>query len=148
MAIKLQNKRSAEFSMASMSDMVFLLLIFFILTSTLVSPNAINLLLPRSDSGKQLATRNIEVYIDADKNYYVNPKGQNAQPVPYEELLFVLQGVVENDNTEQRVIILRADKTVPIEYVVAFYDVLNALNAGFEEPQRYKLLLATEAKKS
>jgi len=146
MAIKLQNKRSAEFSMASMSDMVFLLLIFFILTSTLVSPNAINLLLPKSNSGKQLATRNIEVYIDADKNYYVNPKGQDAQPVPYEELLFVLQGVVENDNTEQRVIILRADKSVPIEYVVAFYDVLNALNADLEEPQRYKLLLATEAK--
>ena len=146
MAIKLQNKRSAEFSMASMSDMVFLLLIFFILTSTLVSPNAINLLLPKSDSGKQLAAKNIEVYIDADKNYYVNPKGQNTQPVPYEELLFVLQGVIENDNTEQRVIILRADKSVPIEYVVAFYDVLNALNADLEEPQRYKLLLATEAK--
>ena len=146
MAIKLQNKRSAEFSMASMSDMVFLLLIFFILTSTLVSPNAINLLLPKSDSGKQLAVRNIEVYIDADKNYYVNPKGQDAQPVPYEELLFVLQGFVAIDDAEQRVIILRADKSVPIEYVVAFYDVLNALNADLEEPQRYKLLLATEAK--
>jgi len=147
MAIKLQNKRSAEFSLAAMSDIVFLLLIFFLITSTLVSPNAINLLLPKSDSGKQLATRNIEVYIDADKNYYVNPKGKNALPIPYEELLFVLQGVVETDNsTEQRTIILRADKSVPIEYVVAFYDVLNALNAGLEEPQQYRLLLATEAK--
>ncbi|MCL2436372.1 MAG: biopolymer transporter ExbD [Lentimicrobiaceae bacterium] len=146
MAIKLQNKRSAEFSMASMSDLVFLLLIFFILTSTLVAPNAINLLLPKSDSGKQLAARNIEVYIDADKNYYVNPKGQNAQPTPYDELLFVLQGVVETDDADQRTIILRADKSVPIEYVVAFYDVLNALNAGLEESQRYRLLLATEAR--
>jgi biopolymer transport protein ExbD len=146
MAIKLQNKRSAEFSTASMSDLVFLLLIFFMITSTLVAPNAINLLLPKSDSGKQLASRNIEVYIDADKNYYVNPKGQDAAPVPYDELLFVLQGVVETDMTDQRTIILRADKSVPIECVVAFYDVLNALNAGLEESQRYKLLLATEAK--
>lgn len=146
MAIKLQNKRAADFSMASMSDMVFLLLIFFLITSTLVSPNAINVLLPKSDSGKQLATKNIEVYIDADKNYYVNPKSQNAEPVPYEELLFVLQGLVEVDNSEQRVIILRADQSVPIEYLVAFYDVLNALNAPLEESQRYKLLLATEAK--
>ena len=146
MAIKLQNKRSAEFSMASMSDLVFLLLIFFILTSTLVAPNAINLLLPKSDSGKQLAARNIEVYIDADKNYYVNPKGKNAQPTPYDELLFVLQGIVEVDNTDQRTIILRADKSVPIENVVAFYDVLNALNAGLEESQRYRLLLATDAR--
>jgi len=146
MAIKLQNKRSAEFSMVSMADIVFLLLIFFLITSTLVSPNAISLLLPKSDSGKQLATKNIEVYIDAEKNYYVNPKGQNALPVPYEELLFVLQGIAETDNAEQRVIILRVDKSVPLEYVVAFYDVLNALNAPYEESQRYKLLLATEAK--
>jgi biopolymer transport protein ExbD len=146
MAIKLQNTRSAEFSMVSMADIVFLLLIFFLITSTLVSPNAINLLLPKSDSGKQLAKKNIEVYIDEDKNYYVNPKGPTAQPVPYEELLFVLQGIAETDNAEQRVIILRADKSVPIECVVAFYDVLNALNAPFEESQRYKLLLATEAK--
>jgi biopolymer transport protein ExbD len=146
MAIKLQNKRSAEFSTASMSDLVFLLLIFFMITSTLVSPNAINLLLPKSDSGKQLAARNIEVYIDDEKNYYVNPKGSTAEPTPYEELLFVLQGIVETDNSDQRTIILRADKSVPIECVVAFYDVLNALNAGLEEPQRYRLLLATEAK--
>jgi biopolymer transport protein ExbD len=146
MAIKLQNKRSAEFSTASMSDLVFLLLIFFMITSTLVSPNAINLLLPKSDSGKQLMAKNIEVYIDAEKNYYVNPKGNDAEPVPYEELLFVLQGLVETDNTEQRIIILRADKSVPIECVVAFYDVLNALNAGLEESQKYRLLLATESK--
>ena len=145
MAIKLQNKRAAEFSMAYMADMVFLLLIFFLITSTLVSPNAINVLLPRSDSGKQLATKNIEVYIDAEKNYYVNPKSQNAVPVPYEELLFVLQGIVETDNSEQRVIILRADKSVPIEYVVAFYDILKMLNSGLEASQMYKLLLATES---
>jgi biopolymer transport protein ExbD len=146
MAIKLQNKRNAEFSSVSMADLVFLLLIFFMVTSTLVSPNVINLLLPRSDAGKQLAVGYIEVYIDADINYYVNPKGQVAEPIPYEELLPVLQGCIEIDESEQHIIILRADKSVALEYVVAFYDVLNLLNAGLEEPQRYKLLLATEAK--
>ena len=87
MAIQMQNKRSAEFSTSAMSDLVFLLLIFFMITSTLVAPNAINLLLPKSNSGKQLASRNIEVYIDADKNYYVNPNGSQSLPVAYEELL-------------------------------------------------------------
>ena len=151
MAIKLQNKRSAEFSTASMSDLVFLLLIFFMLTSTLVAPNVISLLLPKSDSGKQLAKKNIEVYIDEDRNYYVNPKGRDAEPTPYEDLLFVLQGIIAtekpitDDNYEQRTIILRADKSVPIEFVVAFYDVLNSLNAELEEPQKYRMLLATEA---
>ncbi|MEG2071065.1 MAG: biopolymer transporter ExbD, partial [Bacteroidales bacterium] len=111
MAIQLQNKRSAEFSTASMSDLVFLLLIFFMITSTLVAPNAINLLLPKSTSGKQLASRNIEVYIDADKNYYVNPEGSTSAPIPYEELLPVLQAAAAVDNSEQRAIVLRADKT-------------------------------------
>ena len=146
MAIKLQNKRSAEFSTASMSDLVFLLLIFFMITSTFVAPNAINLLLPKSDSGKQLASRNIEVYIDADQNYYVNPKGEHAEPVSFNELLFILQGAIETDNSDQRIIILRSDKSVPVECVVAFFDVLNTLNSTLEESQRYKLLLATEAK--
>jgi biopolymer transport protein ExbD len=146
MAIKLQNKRSADFSAVSMSDLVFLLLIFFMVTSTLVSPNVINLLLPKSDTGKQLTTGHIEVYIDADKNYFVNPKGQNAEPVLYEELLPVLQVCVEEDKTEQRIIILRTDKSVPVEYVVAFFDVLNSLNTDLDESQRYKMLLATEAK--
>jgi len=146
MAIKLQNKRSAEFSAVSMSDLVFLLLIFFMVTSTLVSPNVINLLLPKSTAGKHLASGYIEVYIDAEKNYYVNPKKDSAEPVLYEELLPVLQGCIEVDKSEQHIIILRADKSVPIEYVVAFYDILKILNANLEETQMYKLLLATEAR--
>ena len=65
MAIQTRNKRRAEFSMASMSDLVFLLLIFFMLTSTLVAPNAIKLLLPQSNS-KTLAKQTITVYINED----------------------------------------------------------------------------------
>ncbi len=146
MNIQLHNKQNVQFNSASMSDLVFLLLIFFMITSTLVAPNAINLLLPRSNSGKQLASRNIEVYIDADKNYYVNPTSHQSAPIAYEELLPALQDAAANDNSEQRSIVLRADKTVPIENVVALMDVLNQLNDGFEEADRYKIVLATEAK--
>jgi biopolymer transport protein ExbD len=146
MAIKLQNKRNADFSAVSMSDLVFLLLIFFMITTTFISPNAINLLLPRSDSGKQLAMGHIEVYIDSEKNYYVNPKSEQAFPVLYGELLPALQDAAAEDKSEQHFIILRADKSVPVEYVVAFFDVLNLLNVNLEDSQRYKMLLATEAK--
>jgi biopolymer transport protein ExbD len=146
MAIKLQHKRIAEFSPVSMADLVFLLLIFFMVTSTFVSPNVIKLLLPNSNAGKHLSSGHIEVYIDADRNYYVNPVGDQPEPVLYEELLPVLQGVIQTDKSDQRIIIMRADQSVPIEYVVALYDVLNALNAGLDEPQQYRLLLATKAK--
>ncbi|MCQ2265135.1 MAG: biopolymer transporter ExbD [Bacteroidales bacterium] len=146
MNIELHNKQNVQFNSASMSDLVFLLLIFFMITSTLVAPNAINLLLPKSNSGKQLASRNIEVYIDADKNYYVNPEGSQSLPIPYEELLPALQEAAVNDNSEQKSIILRADKSVPVENVVALMDVLNELNEQFEEAERYKIVLATEGK--
>lgn len=145
MNIQMHNKQNVQFNSASMSDLVFLLLIFFMITSTLVAPNAINLLLPKSNSGKQLASRNIEVYIDAEKNYYVNPKDKNSAPIAYEDLLPALQDAALNDNSEQKAIILRADKSVPVENVVALMDVLNSLNEQFEEAERYKIVLATEA---
>ncbi|MBO6080813.1 MAG: biopolymer transporter ExbD [Bacteroidales bacterium] len=146
MAIKMQNRIDTTFSATSMSDLVFLLLIFFMLTSTMISPNAINLVLPKSTADKQLSNRQLEVYIDADLNYYVNPEGSAAQPTPYEELLPVLMGAVEKDASAQKNIILRADKSVPIENVVALMDVLNELNENFPEEERYKMVLATEAK--
>ncbi len=146
MAIKMQNRIDATFSATSMSDLVFLLLIFFMLTSTMVSPNAINLVLPKSTAEKQLASKNLEVYIDADLQYYVNPEGSSAQPTAYEDLLPTLMAAVEQDNSIDKNVILRADKSVPIENVVALMDVLNQLNENFPEEQRYKMVLATEAK--
>jgi biopolymer transport protein ExbD len=146
MAIQLQNKRSAEFSSASMSDLVFLLLIFFMITSTLVAPNAINIMLPKSSSGQVLASRNIEVYIDANKMFYLNPENQNSTPITLEELLPALQATVAADKSDNRTIILRADATVPVQTVVSLWDVLNKLNEGIEDSQRYKLIFATVSK--
>ncbi|MDO8835348.1 MAG: biopolymer transporter ExbD, partial [Vicinamibacterales bacterium] len=71
MAIQSRNKRKTDFSTASMSDLVFLLLIFFMLTSTLVSPNAIKLLLP-SSSSKTMAKQTTTVYINDQFQYFVN----------------------------------------------------------------------------
>ena len=146
MAIKMQNRIDPTFSATSMSDLVFLLLIFFMLTSTMISPNAINLVLPKSTADKQLSTRQLEVYIDEDLNYFVNPEGSNAQPTPYDDLYPVMMAAVEQDASNQKNIILRADKSVPIENVVALMDVLNQVNENFPEEDRYKLVLATEAK--
>jgi len=142
----MQNKIDTTFSATSMSDLVFLLLIFFMLTSTMVSPNAINLVLPKSTADKQLVTKDVEVYINEDLLYFVNPEGSNAQPTPYEELLPALQNAILQDNSDNHSIILRADKSVPVENVVALMDVLNELNESFPEEQRYKMVLATEAK--
>ena len=73
MALKKRNKISAEFSMASMTDMIFLLLIFFMLTSSIVSPNALNLKLPSSTS-KTVAASTLTVSITPNGKYYLNGK--------------------------------------------------------------------------
>ncbi len=142
----MQNKIDTTFSATSMSDLVFLLLIFFMLTSTMVSPNAINLVLPKSNTDKQLVSKNIEVYINEDLLYFVNPEGSKAQPIPFEELLPALQDAAAKDNSDMKSIVLRADKSVPVENVVALMDVLNEMNEAYPEGERYKMVLATEGK--
>ena len=70
MALKTRNKVNANFSMSSMTDIVFLLLIFFMVTSTLITPNALKLLLPKSSN--QTASNPItSVSIDKNYNYYI-----------------------------------------------------------------------------
>lgn len=134
MALKTRNKVSLEFSMASMSDLVFLLLIFFMLTSTLVSPNAIKLLLPSSTS-KTVATQSVNIYINDQYQYFVEENSVD---------IFALSGVLMtkfNGNTDNSVV-LRVDKTVPIQYVVNVYDVVNTINDTYKS--KHKVILATK----
>ena len=73
MSLRSKNKVSANFSMSSMTDIVFLLLIFFMLTSTLVSPNALKLLLPNSNA-RTLEKQTLSVSITPEIDYYIGDK--------------------------------------------------------------------------
>jgi biopolymer transport protein ExbD len=134
MAIKLRNPRKAEFNMASMSDLVFLLLIFFMLTSTLVAPNAIKLLLPTSES-RTMARQTITVYINADKEFFLEER-----PVDLSQLEAGLIAALQND-TEGSVV-LRSDQSVPVQNVVSVIDVVNNINAMNQT--KHKVILATQ----
>lgn len=136
MAIKSQNKISTEFSMASMSDLVFLLLIFFMLTSTLVSPNAIKLLLP-SSSSKTIAKQTTTVYINDLNQFFVNETP--ASEVNMQQLLS--QSLIGQN---EGVIVLRADKSVPVQYVVTVIDAVNQMNDLLKT--KHKVILATKPK--
>lgn len=134
MAIKLRNPRKAEFNMASMSDLVFLLLIFFMLTSTLVAPNAIKLLLPTSES-RTMARQTVTVYINADKDMFLE-----EAPVELEALqsglVVALQGQTEGS------VVLRADQSVPVQHIVSVIDVVNTINSMGQT--QHKVILATQ----
>jgi biopolymer transport protein ExbD len=136
MPITNRNKLSISFSMASMSDLVFLLLIFFMLTSTLVAPNAIKLLLPGSSS-KAMAKQTVTVYINEQQNYYIE-EFQVNEDILEAELTQKLSGQSE------ATIVLRADKTVPVQHIVNVIDAVNEINR--KTGSKHKVILATQPK--
>lgn len=135
MAIKTRNKRSVEFSMASMSDIVFLLLIFFMLTSTLVSPNAIKLLLPSSNS-RTMAKQTLTVYVNETGQYFVNEN--YCEPESLQNAIYA-QISAETEAT----VVLRADKTVEVQHIVNVIDAVNGLNDRLNT--KHKVILATKS---
>jgi len=125
-----RNKVSPEFSMASMTDIVFLLLIFFMLTSTLVTADALDLVLPKA-SGKTEHSQNLSVSINKKLDYYINKK-------KVDEKNLEVRLKAKLDKEKKPVIILRAEEGVPIEKAVYVMDIANRNN--------YKVILAVRPK--
>lgn len=136
MAIKSRNKRKIDFNSSSMSDLVFLLLIFFMLTSTLVAPNAIKLLLPSSNS-KTMSKQTITVYVNDKNKYFVGEKPINEVNLQ-SEIQSALGSEVEGT------VVIRSDKSVAVQYIVNIIDAVNEINN--QTDNKHKVLLATSNK--
>ncbi|MEZ7514388.1 ExbD/TolR family protein [Flavobacterium frigidarium] len=117
MNLRGRNKVSPEFNMSSMTDIVFLLLIFFMLTSTMVTTNALDLVLPKA-KGKTDSNKNISVSINKDLEFYID-----KEAVPEAELEAKLLSALGSD--KEKAIILRAEEGVPIEKAVNVLDIAN-----------------------
>ncbi|WP_341216764.1 biopolymer transporter ExbD [uncultured Wocania sp.] len=123
-----RNKVTPEFNMSSMTDIVFLLLIFFMIASTLVTTNAIDIILPKA-SGKTENKRSVAVSIKKDLTYYIDQKRVGIS-VLENELLAALS------SQEKPTIVLRAEKSVPVENVVKVMDIANR--------NKFKVILAVK----
>lgn len=124
MNFKSRNKVSAEFSMASMTDLIFLLLIFFMLTAN--SPNALDLLLPKA-KGKSTNQKNVAVSIRKDLTYYIDNKSVTPENMEAELL-------AKLSDKENPTVLLRVEETVPIENAVSIMDIANK--------HKFKIILA------
>jgi biopolymer transport protein ExbD len=129
---KTRNKVSTEFNMSSMTDIVFLLLIFFMITSTMVTTNALDLVLPKA-KGKTDSNKNITVNITKDLQFFVD-KDPIDETQLEAQLLTILPGVEDKG----RAIILRAEQGVPIEKAVYVMDIANR--------NQIKIVLAVDPK--
>ena len=118
MGIKKRNKVSAEFSMSSLTDIIFLLLIFFMLTSNLVAPNALNLKLPGSSNVSTPSTSRIDdVRISRNGNYYLNRDGITLGNL---ERMLARKARASSSKIS---ITISPDKGTPVEDVVAVMNI-------------------------
>jgi biopolymer transport protein ExbD len=130
MKLKRRNKASAAFNMASLTDIIFLLLIFFVINSEM--PNALKLILPNA-SVKTPASKSITVALSNDLVYMVN-----SQVVVYDEVKTTLQGEISKSKSDEPTIVLKIDKDVALEKAVELLDIGNQL--------KVPMILATKPK--
>ncbi len=132
MGLKRRVRVTPAFSLAAMIDIIFLLLMFFMLTSKFVTPNALNLQLP-SSSSKTMASPSLAVSVNAGGQYYLD-----GTPTPKDRLFSALSAKIRasNEDPKNTTITVVAEKTVPLDNVVFILDIANRL--------RVKTILATE----
>ena len=115
MSLKSQNKINPNFSMSSMTDIVFLLLIFFMLTSTLVTTNALQISLPNS-SAESIKKQIISISITEDRRYFINSD-------PVEKVLLESKIKALFASEDNPTLVLRAEKNTPIKLAVYVMDI-------------------------
>ncbi len=135
MSLKRKYRTDPSFSMSSMTDIIFLLLLFFVISSTMTTPNDIKLNLPSSKSEK--ATKNViaKVSIDREGNYFVSRNNEKSVPVTPESLEPYILNLVAQDTTTY--LALYADEEISYKQVVRVLDIANQ--------NKLKLVIATKA---
>ncbi|MFN4084913.1 MAG: ExbD/TolR family protein [Spirosomataceae bacterium] len=132
MKLKRQRRFEAEVQTASLNDIMFFLLLFFLIVATLGSPNVIKLLLPKSDaSSHDVSKQPVTLSITEDKAYYID-----RTPVPLPELEARLQQATAN--MEEPTVILRAEQSLTIQ------DLVEVMSMGAR--LKIRMVLATELK--
>ena len=132
MNFKKRKRGTVEVHTSALNDIMFFLLLFFLLASAVANPNVVKLFLPRSSSGQSIPQKTINISITKDLEYFVEKK-----PVALADLYKSIE--VYQRRAPELTIILYADRTIAIENVVEITDIANKL--------KVKLVLATETKK-
>jgi len=134
MALKRRNRVEATFAMSSMTDLVFLLLLFFVMASTMSSPNDIKINLPQARA--KTATKQVvaKVFIDDMGQYAVALGKEKPMPILEEDLEGYLSSVQQQDSTMY--VALHADENIPYKQVVRVLDIANEY--------KMKLVIATK----
>ncbi len=130
MNLRNKNKFRAEVFTSSLSDIMFFLMLFFLITSTLISPSVIKLTLPNSKYHQTVRKTEISISITKDLKYYINNK-QVAFDILEKELSSQIK------NVENVTVVIRCDNKIPVQELVNVLQIGNKL--------KIKMILATKA---
>lgn len=120
MDLKSKHKIEAAFSMSSMTDIIFLLLIFFMLTSSFITPSGLPVNLPSSKTSN-IVMQKVSVTITPDLTYYVNDRQSSLSSLE-RDLRAELEG-------NEGIVVLHVDKSVPVEHLVNVAGIATSMNA-------------------
>ncbi len=132
MNIRGRKREGAELSVESLNDIMFFLLLFFLIVSTLANPNVIKLMLPSSKQSEQTSKKPISISVTNDKLYYIE-----KQQVPYDKIKSVLQTYLAK--SPDLTVVLRLDQNLKVQ------DMVDVLQIGVD--LKVKMVLATERAK-
>lgn len=130
MDLRKRRVHNAEVSTSSLNDIMFFLLLFFLIISTLVNPSVIKLMLPNSKQSQTMNKQQITVSVDKDRRFYIN----NIQ-ISFDELELAIK--TEVDRTKEPTIVLRFDNSLSVQ------DLVDVLQIG--DRLKVKMILATKS---
>jgi len=128
MNLRRRHRVTAEVNTSSINDIMFFLMLFFLIASTVVNPNVVKLLLPRSSTGQAVSKKQVSVSISKDFKYYLESREVSEQILTQQ-----LEAMAQSGS--QITLVLRCDKTVDIQHVIHIIDLSNRL--------KFKMVLAT-----
>jgi len=129
MKIERRKTKASEVYTASLNDIMFFLLLFFLIVSTMVNPSVIKLLLPKASNSEQtISKQNINLSVTKQLKYYIND-----EEVPFDRIELKLKALMAR--AKETTVILRADNDITLQHVVDIIDIGNKL--------KVKVILAT-----
>ena len=137
MNLSRRHRLTSHVETGAMNDIMFFLMLFFLIASTLVNPNVIKLLLPNAKSSKQVMKQPITISVDAAGTYFVNKKP--VSPAAVEPELVALIGPT-TPTTEQPTVVLRVDNSLNVQKLVDILEIGNRL--------KLKMVMATQAQQA
>jgi len=128
MKIRRKSRFAPEVFTHSLNDIMFFLMLFFLIISTMANPNVINLMLPEASAPQRSTTKQLTLSVDGEKRYYLD-----KQEIPFDQLQTTLHQMFEG--VDEKAIVLRIDKSLAVQ------DLVDVLEVGAKE--NIKMVMAT-----